>query len=753
MAFVLLLPVLLHLAGAKSSCPGMHGGEVARPEEGLCSEDYKDYYQQRREALLLDCGDICKYTRTGGNVAIRKATNCTRLWSSTLDAKEPIQWPPPKKPPCSMLADFNIDGRLRYWWHAERALEDSAPQMPSDIRGHSIWTFDMVETMIEAARHRYLKGNYNLRYTSLILDAISRMGVEGQRVLVVGSTNPWLEACFLAAGAESVTTLEYREIECRHPQIHTTTFEKMQHAFSRGEILPFDAVGSISSVEHSGLGRYGDPLNPWGDLMAMARIWCITRPTAAFLLAVPFEEEGDQLVFNAHRIYGPERYSHLTANWRVSWDSSATSSVDPECERPRILVREQEGQRANDGKQEGAVALKSTGAIRPSWPQYLYFEFNGRIIKAAFGLPGEDLSARARQIVTKHKIASGMGCGKVDYECTTAVLEGALRQQLCAPHASGGMDEERRAQLQSFRSTVLDPNDTDPKAKVLLSFMSTDVLHGKACRDLSAASRVLESSDGAIYDAYRCAYRLGDIVNAPSFLRGLGIYSDEVLDKKFKLQLADPVWRKAFLRAFPGSIASQYVRRAEVKYGRLIYEHHPDMALLCDVIDDSSVDGEVMPRADELVVHLRTGDRGNVNSIFFEAVVRAVEASGVRSVTILAAAHWWTAFEMATVQGEVGRLCEFVMNIHGDDQLSSCRHRRGSSADHDMRYMRESSFLLVHKGGFSAVAALASKGVVYFTSELDHLRRKAVRDLGVGRIVQLDASTSYSIYLKMEGPA
>ncbi len=31
----------------------------------------------------------------------------------------------------------------------------------------------------------------------------------------------------------------------------------------------FDLVLSISSFEHDGLGRYGDPLNPDGDMTAM----------------------------------------------------------------------------------------------------------------------------------------------------------------------------------------------------------------------------------------------------------------------------------------------------------------------------------------------------------------------------------------------------------------------------------------------------------------------------------------------------
>ena len=58
-----------------------------------------------------------------------------------------------------------------------------------------------------------------------------------------------------------------------------------------GEIGPegrqFDGVVTFSSLEHSGLGRYGDQLNPWGDLIAMSKAWCLTKPGGRMLIGVP----------------------------------------------------------------------------------------------------------------------------------------------------------------------------------------------------------------------------------------------------------------------------------------------------------------------------------------------------------------------------------------------------------------------------------------------------------------------------------
>lgn len=70
--------------------------------------------------------------------------------------------------------------------------------------------------------------------------------------------------------------------------------------------LPF-ADGSMPSlscmhvVEHVGLGRYGDPLDPDGDLKAMAELKRVLAPGGDLLFVVPVGRP--RVAFNAHRIY------------------------------------------------------------------------------------------------------------------------------------------------------------------------------------------------------------------------------------------------------------------------------------------------------------------------------------------------------------------------------------------------------------------------------------------------------------------
>ena len=59
----------------------------------------------------------------------------------------------------------------------------------------------------------------------------------------------------LEFGAAHVTTLDYVQITSLHPKITTIVPKDLAESYLKGEVKPFDAVISFSSIEHSGLGR------------------------------------------------------------------------------------------------------------------------------------------------------------------------------------------------------------------------------------------------------------------------------------------------------------------------------------------------------------------------------------------------------------------------------------------------------------------------------------------------------------------
>lgn len=70
--------------------------------------------------------------------------------------------------------------------------------------------------------------------------------------------------------------------------------------------LPFtdESIQSLSCmhvVEHVGLGRYGDPLDPDADLKAVAELKRVLAPGGSLLFVVPVGKP--KIAFNAHRIY------------------------------------------------------------------------------------------------------------------------------------------------------------------------------------------------------------------------------------------------------------------------------------------------------------------------------------------------------------------------------------------------------------------------------------------------------------------
>jgi SAM-dependent methyltransferase len=79
-------------------------------------------------------------------------------------------------------------------------------------------------------------------------------------------------------------------------------------ASRRGDLLalpfPDGAVESLSCmhvVEHVGLGRYGDPVDPDGDVKAMAELKRVLAPGGSLLLVTPVGRS--RVMFNAHRVY------------------------------------------------------------------------------------------------------------------------------------------------------------------------------------------------------------------------------------------------------------------------------------------------------------------------------------------------------------------------------------------------------------------------------------------------------------------
>ena len=78
--------------------------------------------------------------------------------------------------------------------------------------------------------------------------------------------------------------------------------------------FPSDSIASLSCmhvIEHIGLGRYGDPLDPDGDLKAISELVRVLAPGGDLLVATPVGRP--RVEFNAHRVYDHEAFARYFA--------------------------------------------------------------------------------------------------------------------------------------------------------------------------------------------------------------------------------------------------------------------------------------------------------------------------------------------------------------------------------------------------------------------------------------------------------
>ncbi|MGH7890570.1 MAG: DUF268 domain-containing protein, partial [Thermodesulfobacteriota bacterium] len=208
---------------------------------------------------------------------------------------------PPREVPAHLYDAFTLGKTIPvYSWYIDNSYPRDQPL---------VFRVEEIDRWINKAKQRE-KGYYGEtdRYLYEILDQYASW-IEGKRVGIIGSTIPWYESMILAYGGQC-TTIDYNKIVSEDPRIQTMTVEEYEQNPQK-----FDVILSISSLEHDGLGRYGDPINPNGDLETMFKMKRMLSKEGFLILAVPVGK--DAIYWNAHRVYGALRLPLLFGNWQV----------------------------------------------------------------------------------------------------------------------------------------------------------------------------------------------------------------------------------------------------------------------------------------------------------------------------------------------------------------------------------------------------------------------------------------------------
>jgi predicted SAM-dependent methyltransferase len=156
--------------------------------------------------------------------------------------------------------------------------------------------------LMPALHERTLQANFDPHYSYLSYWAtkavLAHDGRGDTAHIDVGGQIQWLMGL---AASTRVTTIDIRPFAQDLPSL----------TVEQGDLakLPFadQSVASLSClhvVEHVGLGRYGDPVDPDGCWKAMAELARILAPGGRLFFAVPCGQA--TVWYNAHRVFHPQ---------------------------------------------------------------------------------------------------------------------------------------------------------------------------------------------------------------------------------------------------------------------------------------------------------------------------------------------------------------------------------------------------------------------------------------------------------------
>lgn len=241
---------------------------------------------------------------------------CIQLYERLRNPSPSLYFNPPiKRPPSDMYDRFTQNGLMpiKKWWYIN--------DLYSDSKGDARAIKDVSMDDFNYWRKRVRK-NKRLHYHDKTLNDLMHIfdhEIVNKSITVIGTVQPWIEAIAYELNASEITTLDFTRKRygiSKMNWLHVNDY--YDHAIRNNQLEHFDNAVSFSSIEHTGLGRYGDPLSPDGDIEAVRQVHCMLKPGGLFFLGLPTTKDGSSHIeFNAHRMYGLARLQVLFRGWKL----------------------------------------------------------------------------------------------------------------------------------------------------------------------------------------------------------------------------------------------------------------------------------------------------------------------------------------------------------------------------------------------------------------------------------------------------
>lgn len=176
--------------------------------------------------------------------------------------------------PANAHSSFGEDGQIYAPLHNER----------SDIFGETrgsqvVWSKALLDFLIDEVANgkdiscvAYPESALDVGWALKLLGA----GMDDSLLVGAGSISPWVKAVALHSNVGQVVTVDYNAPYCDncHPRLKTVDMDTLMR---RSTPAGYSFIVSYSSIEHDGLGRYGYPMDPYGDEHAMNEFWNLLK--------------------------------------------------------------------------------------------------------------------------------------------------------------------------------------------------------------------------------------------------------------------------------------------------------------------------------------------------------------------------------------------------------------------------------------------------------------------------------------------
>lgn len=221
--------------------------------------------------------------------------------------------PPPKEVPPHLYDEFAMDGQISI---SNQYLNDQPFRIKDEDGVVSLEKSDPQIIFLKSDIDHYQEmvrkkdSLFRSETDTWLYEALEKYPINGKTIAIMGAALPWDNAVCLEYGAHPVT-IEYQARISDDPRLDFYTPSQFERT---GMIL--DCALSLSSFEHDGLGRYGDPIDPNGDLKAMQNMKKTVRKNGLMYLSLPTNTR-DEVRWNANRIYGPIRLPMMLEGWHI----------------------------------------------------------------------------------------------------------------------------------------------------------------------------------------------------------------------------------------------------------------------------------------------------------------------------------------------------------------------------------------------------------------------------------------------------